>query len=415
MATRLQEMLMNRIGVGMALLLAVCLPSAAAERYHRYRGAIHIHTQYSDGSGTFEEVAAAAQKVGLDYAIFTDHNTLQPLRDGHERYWGRTLALVGTEISTAAGHCLGLDLPASFPLDTRDPQTVINRVKAAGGFTILAHPMSPRWTWTDWSVKGYTGIEIINLSSVFDDDLLAATEGLRIEDRSVNRLLEQAQRYLLNPDGVMRRLTDSTVDRERNQWDRLLRSGQQVVGIASVDAHARIPVGGREFKAPTYEEAFESVQTYAVTLAPLRRELEHDRGQIYRAYRNGRLYTVYPRVAAAPEFRFVAREGDREATMGQPIRLQARVRMEVRAPDHSHPLIRLLRNGKEVASAEGKRLEWTATTPGAYRVEVYAGERAGRLLDIRRGLRLPSLQDVLRSRRREVRPWIFSNPIYVRR
>ena len=34
-----------------------------ADSYHRYRGAVHIHTRYSDGSGTFAEVAKAAQRV----------------------------------------------------------------------------------------------------------------------------------------------------------------------------------------------------------------------------------------------------------------------------------------------------------------------------------------------------------------
>ena len=101
-------------------------------------------------------------------------------------------------------------------------------------------------------------------------------------------------------------------------------SGRRIVGTAAVDAHARLPVAGREFKAPSYQEAFESVQTYAVTLAPLKREFEHDRRQVYSAYRNGRLYLVYPRVAAAPAFRFEAREGDQTAIMGQPIRLRRR-------------------------------------------------------------------------------------------
>jgi hypothetical protein len=389
--------------------------SADAAPHHRYRGAIHVHTTYSDGSGTFEEVMQAAQATELDYVIFSDHNTLLPLRDGHERYWGRTLALVGTEISTDAGHCLGLDLPASIQWDTRDPQAVIDRVNAAGGFTILAHPMSPRWTWTDWSVRGYTGIEIINLSSLFDDDLLAAADGLRIDGRSITRLVEMAQRYLADPDRTMYRITNSEVDRERNQWDRLLRQGRQVVGTGAVDAHARIPVAGTVFRVPTYQEAFESVQTYAVTLAPLRRQLAPDKGEIYRAYRNGRLYMVYPRVAPAPEFEFYAQEGDREAIMGQPMKLDSQVRLIVRAPGHPRPLIRLMRDGREVATAEDERLEWTTSEPGAYRAEVYAAERAGRLLDPLRGLRLPTIGDLLRTRRLDLRPWIYANPITIRR
>ncbi|MBI3948235.1 MAG: CehA/McbA family metallohydrolase [Armatimonadetes bacterium] len=393
-------------------LLLLVAPAAAAP-YYAHPGAVHMHTVYSDGSGTFQNLAAAAQAAGLSYIITSDHNTLEPLRDGHQRYWGSVLVLVGTEISTDAGHLLAMDLPADFEWGTRDPQLVIDRVNAAGGFSVLAHPVSERWPWLDWRVRGYAGMEVINLASLMDADLRAVTQ-IQLPARTLSRLVDLAQRYLRDPDGVMTRFTDNTVDADRTRWDALLRRGQQVAGTAGVDAHARIPAGVTVFHVPTYQEAFESVQTYAVTLAPLRGEAEADRREIYRAYRNGRLFLAYPRVAPAPEFRFTAHEAGREATVGQPIRLEERVRLIVEAPGHPRPVIRLLRDGVEVASAEADRLEWTVTRPGAYRVEVYASQRAGRLFDIRRGLRLPRVDEILRARRRELRPWILSNPIYVR-
>ncbi len=397
------------LGVALCLGASPALPAP----YYNYAGAIHMHTTYSDGSGNFQDLATAAQAAGLAYILTSDHNTLQPLRDGHQRYWGPVLVLVGVEISTEAGPILAMDLPASFEWGSRDPQQVIDRVNAAGGFGVLAHPVSERWPWTDWGVTGYAGMEIINLASLMDADLRAAAQ-IQLPVRTLSRLADLAQRYLRNPDQVMAEFTNNTVDEHRAQWDSLLDRGQQAVGIASVDAHARIPVPGRVFYVPTYQEAFESVHTYAVTLNPLRGNAERDGQEIHRAYRNGRLYLVYPRVTAAPGFRFTAQEGTRTATMGQPIRLEERVRLVVDAPGHSHPLIRLLRNGTEIASAEDEHLEHQVTRPGVYRVEVYASEQTGRLLDIRRGLRLPRVEEVLRSRRRELRPWIFSNPIYVR-
>jgi hypothetical protein len=399
--------------IGMVVLLLICQAApVASAAYHRYRGCIHVHTRYSDGSGEFADVAAAAQKVGLDYVITSDHNTLQPLKDGHERYWGKTLILVGTEISTEAGHCLGLDLPASFTWGTRDPQTVIDRVNAAGGFAILAHPMSPRWLWQDWSVRNYAGIEIANLSSLFDDDLLSATDGGRIGGRSLARLVKLMDLYGEDPDRLMATLTDNVVTRERHQWNALLAKGLQMVGTGAVDAHARLPLGRKVYKIPTYSEAFESVQSYLLTLAPLTGDVKHDREQVYGAVRNGRLYLVYPRVAPAPRFQFLAREGERQATMGQPIRLENRVSLTVSAPGHPHPVIRLLREGKEIAHAEGERLVATASAPGNYRVEVYAAKQNERLLSPRNGQR--TVQDLLRARPRQVKPWIFSNPIYIR-
>ncbi|NIM98049.1 MAG: hypothetical protein GTO24_08230, partial [candidate division Zixibacteria bacterium] len=52
--------------------------------FNDYRGAIHIHSTYSDGKGTIEEIAASARQVGLDFVITPDHDTLAPLTDGKE-------------------------------------------------------------------------------------------------------------------------------------------------------------------------------------------------------------------------------------------------------------------------------------------------------------------------------------------
>jgi hypothetical protein len=415
-----------RSAAGILIVLLACLlafvsfePASAVDppnppQYPAYPGVIHVHTLYSDGSGTFPEIAAAARETGLAYLIATDHNTLEPIRDGHQRYWEDLLVLVGSEVSTSAGHLLALDVPGDFHWSSPQAQTVIDEVNAAGGFSILAHPMSPRWPWQNWNLRGFAGMEIVNLASVMDDDLRSAAHTLQISGRSIQRLATLAQRYLADPDATMFRLTNHTVDVERSQWDDLLRVGRQVVGIGGVDAHARIDLLGNTLRVPSYVEAFESVHTYAVTLAALRREFDHDRRQIYDAYRNGRLYMVYARVAAAPGFRFTAVEGNRYAVMGQPIAVEREVRLTVEAPDHAHPLIRLMRGNLEIAAAEDTRLEWTVTEPGPYRVEVFAADTPQRLFALRRP-RVPRLRDVLRTNRDEVRPWIYSNPIYVRR
>ena len=37
---------------------------------------LHMHTRYSDGTGTHKDIADAAIKAGLDAVIVTDHNVL---------------------------------------------------------------------------------------------------------------------------------------------------------------------------------------------------------------------------------------------------------------------------------------------------------------------------------------------------
>ena len=61
-------------------------------------GVLHVHTEFSDGHGTAEEVIEAAGAAGLDYLIVADHNRLDAKR--LEGYHGRLLVMVGTEIST---------------------------------------------------------------------------------------------------------------------------------------------------------------------------------------------------------------------------------------------------------------------------------------------------------------------------
>ncbi len=397
-----------------ALAATLCTGAAGAAGLHTYPGAIHIHTVYSDGSGTVEEVVKAAREAALSFIILSDHNTLEPLEKGYEGYHDGVMVLAGVEISTDSGHCLTLDVPAGFDWGGAAPQTVIDRINAAGGIAILAHPVSVRWQWQDWSVRGYHGMEIINLASLVDDDIRSAAHNMPVDPAAVRRLGQLTKRYLADPKAVMTTITNNTVDPERARWDELLRSGRRVVGIASVDAHARVPVGGQEFRVPTYREAFDSVQTYVVSRTPLTGDFARDRRIVYDAIREGRVYMVYPLMAPAPGFRFSAVEGDAQAIGGETLRLRRAAKIVVEAPDHRRPLIRLLKDGEEVASAQGPRLEWECRSPGVYRAEVYVRRSSGPLVDIRRGLRLPSVSELLRSRSRDIRPWIFSNPIYVR-
>ena len=82
----------------------------------RTSGVVHVHTTLSDGGGTPQEVAAAARAAGLGFVVITDHNNLDA--KGFEGYHDGVLVLVGTEISTTAGHVLGLGVtdPVSGPV-----------------------------------------------------------------------------------------------------------------------------------------------------------------------------------------------------------------------------------------------------------------------------------------------------------
>src|SRR5262249_3954519 len=89
--------------------------------YVRVPGVVHVHTTLSDGAATPDEVIAAARAAGLKFVVITDHNDLDAKK--WEGYHDGVLVIVGTEISTKAGHLLGLGIPDPlfrFSGDARD-------------------------------------------------------------------------------------------------------------------------------------------------------------------------------------------------------------------------------------------------------------------------------------------------------
>src|SRR5512138_1766277 len=126
---------------------------------------LHMHTTYSDGTGSHEDIAAAALRAGLDAVIVTDHNVLVRGMEGYVRK-GRQqlLMLVGEEIHDQdrvpqKNHLLVFGVDQEFAPLADDPQGLIRAVRDAGGLSFLAHPNEPaapafRETdidWVDWS------------------------------------------------------------------------------------------------------------------------------------------------------------------------------------------------------------------------------------------------------------------------
>lgn len=105
---------------------------------------LHIHTSFSDGSGTPAAVLEAASQAGLDLIAVTDHDEVTGAlvaRDLGPRYGVGVVP--GIEISTADGHLLALyvdrNIRPGLPLE----ETAL-RVGDLGGLCIAAHPTA-RW------------------------------------------------------------------------------------------------------------------------------------------------------------------------------------------------------------------------------------------------------------------------------
>jgi hypothetical protein len=368
---------MRRLAIALIAVVALwwMLPPAARELAappsdppSGLRGVIHIHTNRSDGTGSVDDVLRAAAAAGLKFAIVTDHGDGTRAPDLPD-YRNGVLYIDGVEISTSDGHLIALGLPkAAYPL-AGEGRDVVEDVHRLGGLAIAAHPGSekPDLRWTDWNAP-IDGLEWLNADSEWRDErpLTLARALVTYPFRP-----PQALALLLDrPEPVIR------------QWDALAQQ-RRVVGLAAVDAHARVGVrslgepydstGSLHF--PSYASSF---REFSITLPAVRPtgDAAADARSVLDAIHQGAFYSTVDALAAPAVLRMREQGG--------------RITVDTDAPDDAR--ITLFRNGVAVANAQGTRLQHDADA-AVYRVEVTLPDSPGN----------PPV------------PWIMSNPIYVGR
>ena len=128
--------------------------------YHEVIGAVHLHSDFSDGSRPIPEIAEIAGEKNLDFIMFCDHNTLEPKRLGLEGWYKNVLVLIGYEINDpdARNHYLAFRLNEEVG-EGLAAKEYVRLVRQKGGFGVIAHPAEkrqfsdayPAYPWTAWS------------------------------------------------------------------------------------------------------------------------------------------------------------------------------------------------------------------------------------------------------------------------
>lgn len=176
-------------GESLAVAYESALPSLAG--WHVGDG--HMHSSYSDGADPIWAMAQSAQLKGLSWVAITDHDYDLALPDlehpvdawdlekaeceGAEASVGIPVIL-GEELGVShspvtlnyAGHYLAYGLDSFYlwsgpGFNLRSSQAMIDDVNERGGFGFIAHPYDSKgskWGWKDWSVTGYTGLEVMS-------------------------------------------------------------------------------------------------------------------------------------------------------------------------------------------------------------------------------------------------------------
>lgn len=382
----------------------------AMPRFYDYAGAMHVHSTYSDGAGTVEEIAAAANRAGLDFLVLCDHSSLQAHTDGKDGWRGRTLVSIGTEITTDAGHLLALGVPPSFLPAPHDAEPAQAAIQSSGGLGFVALPCDLKDHWKDFRrMSDGIGLEVFNLSAIARTKINLPT------------LAEVWRRYNSRSPQKAFDLVAARPAPELKLWDTLTAPPQpglparRIVGIASLDAHAVMKFGGRSYPFPTYEETFRTLRTHLLMSEPLscgeapsqkRKALEKDNALVHSALALGHCYMAYDNYADSTGFTFEAKPLAGESKLATALMGDALTFPAESAPGapaflltaqtpRTRSLVRLYRDGRLVAAARGGRLDYAADAPGVYRIEVYLyRHRIGSLCF-------------------GAKPWIFSNPIYL--
>ncbi|MBT3670642.1 MAG: PHP domain-containing protein [Chloroflexi bacterium] len=352
---------------------------------HEYTVNLHMHTTYSDGTGSHSDIANAAIKAGIDAVIVTDHNVWV---QGVEGYFGddqnKVLVLVGEEIhdqvrSPQKNHLLVFGVEKELEHLAADPQNLINAINKNDGLSFLAHPYDPEsqtfgeenLSWVDWDIDNFTGIELWNSMSEFKSLLTSHLPAIF---------------YAFN----FKRVARGPFSQSISIWDRLLAKGKPVVAVGGSDAHNLLgklgPISRNLFP---YEWHFGAINTHILASAEFSGDPANDRTLVYQALRQGHCYLGYDLPASTKGFHFSAQTKKDSAIMGDTIQLKDSPTLQVKLPQTAE--FHLLKDGKVIASYKNRETAaFHIDETGVYRVEVYINYKGRR------------------------RAWIFSNPIYVR-
>ncbi len=348
---------------------------------YEYVGNIHIHSNLSDGKGSYTQIAYQASKAGIDFVCFNDHaHMLDSYSLDEEGIYDNFTLIIGMEIGRKDHHYLAYNLKEIPDLENASPQEVIDRVNEHGGFGFLAHPFekgmrfiekSVTYRWHDLTVDGFTGICIWNFSSRWK-------EGVKTIFHGAFHLIFKVQ--------ALKGPSKETL----SFWDNLCQK-RKVVAIGGSDAHGTmIKLGFIKAIFLPYDFLLNSINIHVFLKKKIFKDFKAAKDDIYEAMKSGRLFIANDRLSSAKGFKycFLSDDGS-DLFMGEEDNFSSSGNMLVELPSKGE--IRLIRNGEAIGSHRGMEAVFPVLKNGVYRVEVY---KYVQLFGWR--------------------PWIFTNPIYLR-
>lgn len=254
---------------GGAPLPSVAWPEVVRPSPGWYGGDLHCHTHHSDGTGSVDDLVAAAHAQGLDFVALTEHNTVSHLPELARRSGPDLLLIPGVEITTYRGHAnvWGVREWVDFrATDEEAMRRIREQVRALGLLFSINHPKynGPEWEFAD----------------TFDPDAVEAW---------------QAPWWFSNHESLA-------------FWNELLRQGKRIVLVGGSDKHQK-PFTGEQ---TAYELGSPTTWVYAASLSEQ---------AVLDGIRAGHVFVSQsPR---GPRLELIASAGGQTAMMGDELSLSA--------------------------------------------------------------------------------------------
>lgn len=383
-----------------------------------YRTILHAHAEDSAHTGgTRPEMLADAKKVGVDAVLLANH--FRPPVDFMTQSWrGPRDGVLFIPGSEWRGFLI-LPMKSVFSKMEKPEPEFIDVVRADGGLIFLSH-IEER---PGHSMADLTGLEIYNRHYDAKKDK-AGIAGIFLgltDPASLKKMEENLQDF---PDEMLA----AQVTRQDDylaKWDAETRT-RRLTGVAANDCHHNQVlivkmVDAETVLVGTVVDRDDQMRKITATIRPGIRAMTKGRkpgdvlarldfdpyfrsfgnssthafapelteSAIRSAFREGRAYVSHDWMCDPKGFQFeLTGVKENRVIMGDEVKFAPGLKLEARFPQTC--AIRLLNSGKVIAETTGSNFEHAIPAPGVYRIEAS--------LDVGG----------------ESRPWIYSNPIYVR-
>lgn len=210
--------------------------------FRLFRGALHMHTLYSDGNDTVAGRVANAKQVGLDFIVITDHSWNEKCREECRQFTvdGQFLCVMGWECSTKTAHVPSGFVYSKPPSPRGDWSNYFNAVRTEGGFVWVAHPQWQKDTYGEYPFDNWS-------TTSYNISMVSGVEAW-------NEACRQCR-------------PDPTVYAAGTVWDSLLSKGYRIWSISAEDRHAKGGLG----------HAVVTVYAYDLTLSSIAQSLREGR------------------------------------------------------------------------------------------------------------------------------------------